>query len=126
MSKSGLVSKCEEEAISKHEVCLTLSELISCSTKLLKFGGRFYVVYDAKTNKPIKGNGKLAGVKNYYVSINTSESNPTEKTTDEILSMSVFGQLDNNVSYNENDLIKKLTIGSKTIYKTVGNLTKTE
>ena len=85
-----------------------------------------YVVYDKKTNKPIKGNGKLAGVKNYYVSINTSESNPTEKTTDEILSMSVFGQLDNNVSYNENDLIKKLTIGSKTIYKTVGNLTKTE
>ena len=48
LSKSGLVSKCEEEAISKHEVCLTLSELISCSTKLLKFGGRFYVVYDAK------------------------------------------------------------------------------
>lgn len=85
-----------------------------------------YVVYDKKTNKPIKGNGKLAGVKNYYVSINTSESNPTEKTTDEILSMSVFGQLDNNVSYNENDLIKKLTIGSKTVYKTVGNLTKTE
>lgn len=48
LSKNGFVSKSEEEAISKHEVCLNLSELVSCASKLLRFGGKFYVVYDAK------------------------------------------------------------------------------
>lgn len=48
ISKSGFVSKSEEEAISKHEVCLNLAELTNCAKKLLRFGGKFYVVYDAK------------------------------------------------------------------------------
>lgn len=48
ISPNSFVSKNREEAISKHELCLTLSELVSCSSKLLKFGGKFYVVYDAK------------------------------------------------------------------------------
>lgn len=42
------ISKNEEEAISKHEVKLTLDELLDCSKKLLRFGGRFYIVYYAK------------------------------------------------------------------------------
>ena len=85
-----------------------------------------YVVYDAKTNKPIKGNGKLAGVKNYFVSINSSVSDPTSSKTSQIKSMTAFGQLNDNVSYNENDQIKSITIGSKTIFKTVGEMTETE
>lgn len=38
----------KEEAISKHEIELKLDELLSVSSKILKFGGKFYVVYDAK------------------------------------------------------------------------------
>lgn len=44
----SLISENEEEAISKHEIKLTLKELINYSNKLLKFGGKFYIVYDAK------------------------------------------------------------------------------
>ncbi|MDD4110512.1 MAG: SAM-dependent methyltransferase, partial [Clostridia bacterium] len=44
----SLISENEVEAISKHEVCLTLDELLKHSNKLLKFGGKFYIVYDAK------------------------------------------------------------------------------
>lgn len=42
------ISLTEEDAISKHELKLTLEELLSFSSKLLKFGGKFYIVYDAK------------------------------------------------------------------------------
>lgn len=44
----SLVSNNEEEAISKHETKLTLPELVLCANKLLKFGGKFYIVYDIK------------------------------------------------------------------------------
>lgn len=44
----SLISKNEEEAISKHEKSLTLEELLFYSSNLLKFGGKFYIVYDSK------------------------------------------------------------------------------
>lgn len=44
----SLISENKSEAISKHEICLTLDELLKYSNKLLKFGGKFYIVYDAK------------------------------------------------------------------------------
>ncbi len=47
ISSKSLTSKNEEEGISKHEIKLTLDELITYSNKLLKFGGKFYIVYDA-------------------------------------------------------------------------------
>ncbi len=48
ISEKSFLSRSEEEAISKHEVKLTLDELVLCSSQLLKFGGKFYIVYDAK------------------------------------------------------------------------------
>lgn len=45
---NSFISKTEEEAISKHEIKLSLDELLTYSNKLLKFGGKFYIVYDAK------------------------------------------------------------------------------
>lgn len=85
-----------------------------------------YVVYDTKTNKPIKGNGKLAGVKNYYVSIPAGEE-VSNKTTTEIKGCSAYAQLDNSVSYNKNDIIKVLEIGDDTtVYKTAGNVLEHE
>ena len=38
----------EVKKVAKEEVCLTLQELISCASAMLKYGGRFYVVYKAE------------------------------------------------------------------------------
>lgn len=43
----GQISNDERISIARHEMRLNLSELISSANKLLKFGGRFYVVYRA-------------------------------------------------------------------------------
>ena len=37
----------ESKAIARHEKTLCLEELIKAANKMLKFGGRFYVIYDA-------------------------------------------------------------------------------
>lgn len=47
VNKKSLISLREEEAISKHEVKLNLDELVLCAKNLLKFGGKFFLVYDA-------------------------------------------------------------------------------
>lgn len=47
VSQKSLISLREEEAISKHEVKLNLDELVLCAKNLLKFGGKFFLVYDA-------------------------------------------------------------------------------
>ena len=47
VGQKSLISLREEEAISKHEVKLNLDELVSCAKNLLKFGGKFFLVYDA-------------------------------------------------------------------------------
>ena len=47
VNQKSLISLREEEAISKHEVKLNLDELVSCAKNLLKFGGKFFLVYDA-------------------------------------------------------------------------------
>ena len=47
VDKNTLVSIAEEKAISRHEVKLNLNELLSNSSKLLKFGGKLFLVYDA-------------------------------------------------------------------------------
>lgn len=44
LSKGGVVSEKEEIAICKHEIKVTLEEIIKEASKLLKFGGRFYTV----------------------------------------------------------------------------------
>lgn len=38
----------EAKRISKEEKCLKLNELIDCASGMLKFGGRFYIVYKAE------------------------------------------------------------------------------
>lgn len=48
MNNADFISKSEDNALSKHEVKLTLDELLGCSKKLLKFGGKLYLVYDSK------------------------------------------------------------------------------
>lgn len=42
-----LINENKFVAISKHELTLTLKELISCASKLLKFKGKFFIVYKA-------------------------------------------------------------------------------
>lgn len=59
-----------------------------------------YVVYDASTNQPIKGN-RTKGAKAYYVV--TTDDKATEKTTETIKSMTAYAQTDLTVSYNESD-----------------------
>ena len=41
----GQMREREEIAMSRHEVSLTLAELISCAARMLKFGGKFYMVH---------------------------------------------------------------------------------
>lgn len=47
VNQKSSISLREEEAISKHEVKLNLDELVLCARNLLKFGGKFFLVYDA-------------------------------------------------------------------------------
>ena len=47
IDEKTLVSISEEKAISKHELKLNLNELVLYAKKLLCFGGKFYIVYDA-------------------------------------------------------------------------------
>ncbi len=47
INKQSFVSNNKTEAISKHEVMLSLDELILNAKKLLKFGGKFYIIYTA-------------------------------------------------------------------------------
>lgn len=44
LNNSGVVSEKQEIAICKHEILVTLEEIILEASKLLKFGGRFYTV----------------------------------------------------------------------------------
>lgn len=41
----GLVNPDEEKAIARHEICCTLEDVISQTAKLLRVGGRFYLVH---------------------------------------------------------------------------------
>ena len=41
----GFSSSSNEKAIAKQEICLTLPELMVASSKLLRFGGEFYMIY---------------------------------------------------------------------------------
>lgn len=79
-----------------------------------------YVIYDKATGKPIKGNGILKSVKNYYVCINDGNINVNIKD------LQVYGQLNENVSYNETDQVMPVKSGTKTLFKIAGNLTKAE
>lgn len=47
--KIGTSFLCQNDCrtISRHEVCLTLEGLCECASRLLKFGGAFFVMYDA-------------------------------------------------------------------------------
>ena len=47
VDEKTLVSVSSEKAISRHEVLLNLEELVDFSSKLLKFGGKLFLVYDA-------------------------------------------------------------------------------
>ena len=48
VNEKSLLNEKEEIAISRHEVKLTLQELIENSSKLLKFGGKLYLVHKAE------------------------------------------------------------------------------
>lgn len=41
----GLVNPDQEKAIARHEICCTLEDVISQTAKLLRVGGRFYLVH---------------------------------------------------------------------------------
>ena len=43
--KGGLLSEREEKQIARHEVACTLSDVLFASAKLLRFGGRFFMVH---------------------------------------------------------------------------------
>lgn len=45
INNQSLINLNEEIAISRHEIKLNLHDLISCSSKLLKFGGKLYLVH---------------------------------------------------------------------------------
>lgn len=71
-----------------------------------------YVVYNASTNKPIRGNGKAKGVRKFYITLSENDaaaiidsSVPTDANTDKIKNSSAFGQKDVAVSYNMKDII---------------------
>lgn len=59
-----------------------------------------YVVIDASTNAPIRGNGKVAGVKNWYIISSDDPSTVLGKDTDQIKQMQAYGQKNKNISYN--------------------------
>ena len=61
-----------------------------------------YVVIDKTTNKPIKGNGKVAGVKYWYVVLDETEDYKS-KTTGDILALDAYAQKNKDVAYNESD-----------------------
>ena len=42
---TGLVNPNDALTIARHEVCATLDDVLKCAAKLLKFGGRFYMVH---------------------------------------------------------------------------------
>ena len=43
--RHGLVNPDEAKAIARHEICCTLEELIAQAARLLRVGGRFYLVH---------------------------------------------------------------------------------
>ncbi len=45
MGQHGLVNPDKEKAIARHEICCTLEDVISQTAKLLRVGGRFYLVH---------------------------------------------------------------------------------
>lgn len=42
-----IIPQNDVKAIARHEILLDLKQLIACTNKILKFGGKFYVCYDA-------------------------------------------------------------------------------
>jgi tRNA1Val (adenine37-N6)-methyltransferase len=42
---SGRINPCDEKAIARHELRLTLEQMLSCACRLLNDGGRFYAIY---------------------------------------------------------------------------------
>lgn len=45
INNSGLINKENKKAISRHEINCTMKDLIECANKLLKVGGRIYLVH---------------------------------------------------------------------------------
>ena len=71
VNKDSLINEKEEIAISRHEVKLSLNELIENSAKLLKFGGKFYLVHKAERLAEIfyeMKNNKIEPKKMFFVS----------------------------------------------------------
>ena len=75
-----------------------------------------YVVYNASTNKPIRGNGKATGVRKFYVVTTDDDAtlkqyivpNGSTATSDNygdsaITGLEAYGQKDKTISYNAND-----------------------
>ncbi len=43
--RTGKISPTDERAIARHEIALTLSELLKCAARILKNGGRFFLIH---------------------------------------------------------------------------------
>jgi len=77
-----------------------------------------YVVYDASTNKPLKGKGSVTGARAYYITLpngGTDEftyndvsvfNSSTEDKCKKIADCSVYAQTNVNVAYNVSDLVE--------------------
>ena len=72
-----------------------------------------YVVIDGSTNKPIKGNGEIAGVKYWYI-IQDADSADLSMTGATIAGKEAFAQKNKDISYNIKD--KALQQNSDTQY----------
>lgn len=65
---------------------------------------RAYVVIDKSTNKPIKGNGKVTGVKNWYIiNDNVEASAVISSSTGDIKSAIAYAQKNKDIAYNISD-----------------------
>ena len=66
---------------------------------------RAYVVIDGSTNKPIKGNGKVTGVKNWYIISDNEDASAfiTSTTTADIKSSVAYAQKNKDIAYNISD-----------------------
>ena len=70
-----------------------------------------YVIIDCTTNKPIKGNGKVPGIKNWYIIKKYDTSTITElDDSANIKTLQVYGQKNKDISYHIDDLIESKTV----------------
>ena len=85
-----------------------------------------YVIIDCSTNKPIKGNGDVPGIKNWYIIKPANEAVETEKdVSNDILNKEVYGQKNKDISYHIDDLVTKYNSNKTDVNSILSDLEKT-